>query len=40
MKLFLASQMKHESSIEGLRNFIGGSFDNKTITYVVTAANG
>lgn len=40
MKLFLASEMKHPKSIERLRNFIGGSFNNKTIAYIPTAANG
>lgn len=40
MKLFLASEMKHPKSIEKLQDFIGGSFNGKTIAYIPTAANG
>ena len=39
MKLFLASEAKHPDSIEKLRKFIGG-FDEKSIAYIPTAANG
>jgi dipeptidase E len=39
MKLFLASEAKHPFSIEKLREFVGG-FEDKTIAYIPTAANG
>lgn len=40
MKLFLASEAKHPDSLTKLLDFIGGSFANKTIAYIPTAANG
>ncbi len=39
-RLFLASEAKHPESMEKLKKFIGGSFANKQIAYVPTAANG
>lgn len=39
MKLFLASEAKHQDSIEKLKEFIGG-FEDKSIAYIPTAANG
>ncbi len=39
MKLFLASEAKHPNSIQALEDNIGG-FEDKTIAYIPTAANG
>lgn len=38
MKLFLASEVKHPDSFKKLTDFVGG-FENKTISYIPTAAN-
>lgn len=40
MKLFLASEAKHPDTIQKLRTYIGGSFQNKKIAYIPTAGNG
>lgn len=39
MKLFLASSIKHETSISSLDKFVSG-LKNKKVAYVVTAGNG
>jgi peptidase E len=39
MKLFLASYIRHPTTIERLRMFVGG-FEGKTVAYIPTAANG
>ena len=39
MKLFLASEAKHPSTIKKLNEYIGG-FKGKKLAYVPTAANG
>jgi peptidase E len=39
-KLFLASEAKHPKSLEYLKEFIGGTFKDKKITYIPTAMNG
>lgn len=39
-RLFLASEAKNPASIRILKKFVGGSFKNKKIAYVPTAANG
>lgn len=39
MKLFLASEAKHPLSVNKLKEFVGG-FENKSIAYIPTAANG
>ena len=40
MKLFLASEARNEIALEKLKDFIGGSFENKKIAYIPTAQNG
>lgn len=39
-KLFLASEGVDPASLSKLKDFVGGSFNNKKIVYVPTAANG
>ena len=40
MKLFLASEAKHPTSIRELKKFIGTGYKNKKVVYIPTAANG